>query len=75
MHDQMASGRRLRVLNIVDDLTRESLQAVPDTSTSGRRAMRELAELIVERGKPGMIVSDKPVLSACFGRQPEGAPN
>src|SRR3546814_7428786 len=31
VHDQMASGRRFRVLNIVDDVTRECLAAVPDT--------------------------------------------
>ena len=37
VHDQMASGRRFRVLNIVDDVTRECLRAVPDTSISGRR--------------------------------------
>ena len=58
VHDQMASGRRFRVLNIVDDVTRECLRAVPDTSISGRRVVRELSDLIVERGKPGMIVSD-----------------
>ena len=32
VHDQMAFGRRVRVLNIVDDVTRECLRAVPDTS-------------------------------------------
>ena len=58
VHDQMVSGRRFRVLNIVDDVTRECLRAVPDTSISGRRVVRELAELIAERGKPGTIVSD-----------------
>ena len=58
VHDQMASGRRFRVLNIVDDVTRECLRAVPDTSISGRRVVRELTDLIAERGKPGMIVSD-----------------
>lgn len=58
VHDQLASGRRFRVLNIVDDVTRECLRAVPDTSISGRRLVRELADLIAERGKPGMIVSD-----------------
>ena len=58
MHDQMASGRRFRVLNVVDDVTRECLAAVPDTSISGRRVVRELTELIAQRGKPGMIVSD-----------------
>lgn len=46
------------MLNIVDDVTRECLRAVPDTSISGRRLVRELADLIAERGKPRMIVSD-----------------
>ena len=58
VHDQLATGRRFRVLNIVDDVTRECLAAVPDTSISGLRVVRELAALITERGKPGMIVSD-----------------
>src|SRR6202044_2133457 len=58
VHDQLASGRRLRILNIVDDVTRECLAAIPDTSISGRRVARELTALIKRRGKPGMIVSD-----------------
>ena len=56
VHDQMASGRRFRVLNVVDDVTRECLAAVSDTSISGRRGVRELTELIAQRGKPGTIV-------------------
>ena len=58
VYDQFACGRRFRVLNIVDDVTRECLAAIPDTSISGRRVARELTELIGHRGKPGMIVSD-----------------
>ncbi len=58
MHDQMVSGRRLRVFNVVDGVTRECLAAVPDTSILGERAVRELTDLIAVRGKPGMIVSD-----------------
>ncbi len=58
VHDQFACGRRFRVLNIVDDVTRECLAAIPDTSISGRRVARELTTLIERRGKPGMIVSD-----------------
>jgi len=46
------------VLNVVDDVTRECLAAIPDTSISGRRVARELTALIERRGKPGMIVSD-----------------
>ncbi|MFC0482216.1 IS3 family transposase [Gellertiella hungarica] len=58
VHDQFACGRRFRVLNIVDDVTRECLAAIPDTSISGRRVARELTALVERRGKPGMIVSD-----------------
>jgi putative transposase len=58
VHDQFANGRRFRVLNIVDDVTRECLAAIPDTSISGGRVARELTALIGTRGKPGMIVSD-----------------
>ncbi|WP_371688524.1 IS3 family transposase [Methylorubrum sp. Q1] len=58
VHDQLVTGRRFRVLNIVDDVTRECLRAVVDTSISGRRVVRELTDLIAERGRPKMIVSD-----------------
>src|SRR3954452_475775 len=58
VHDQFACGRRFRVLNVVDDVTRECLAAVPDTSISGKRVARELTTLIQRRGRPGMIVSD-----------------
>jgi len=58
VHDQLANGRRFRVLNIVDDVTRECLAAIADTSISGRRVARELTALIAWRGKPGLIVSD-----------------
>lgn len=58
VHDQFATGRRFRVLNIVDDVTRECLAAVVDTSISGRRVVRALKDLIADRGKPRMIVSD-----------------
>ncbi len=46
------------MLNIVDDVTRECLAAIPDTSISGRRVARELTDIIARRGKPGLIVSD-----------------
>jgi len=58
VHDQFAFGRRFRILNIVDDVTRECLAAIPDTSISGRRVARELTALMDARGKPDMIVSD-----------------
>jgi putative transposase len=58
VHDQFACGRRFRILNVVDDVTRECLAAIPDTSISGQRVARELTDLVQWRGKPGMIVSD-----------------
>jgi transposase InsO family protein len=58
VHDQFGCGRRFRILNVVDDVTRECLAAIPDVSISGRRVARELSAIIERRGKPGMIVSD-----------------
>ena len=56
--DQLACGRRFRILAIFDDCTRECLAAVADTSLSGGRVARELDHLIALRGKPKMIVSE-----------------
>jgi putative transposase len=58
VHDQLSNGRRLRILNVIDDVTKECLAAVADTSISGRRVARELDAVIAWRGKPGLIVSD-----------------
>jgi transposase InsO family protein len=58
VHDQFANGRRFRILNIVDDVTKQCLGAIPDTSISGWRVARELTAIIKRHGKPGMIVSD-----------------
>ena len=46
------------MLNLMDDVTRECLAAVVDTSISGKRVARELAHLVVVHGKPTTIVSD-----------------
>ncbi len=59
IHDQLANGRRFRILNVIDDVTKESLAAVADTSLSGRRVARELDAIIARRGKPDLIVSDR----------------
>ena len=58
VHDQFADSRRFRILNVIDDVTKESLAAVVNTSIPGRRAARELTALIKRRGKPGVIISD-----------------
>ena len=56
--DQFIDGRRMRILVVVDDCTRECLALVPDTSLSGIRVARELDQLLVAYGKPKTIVSD-----------------
>ncbi len=58
VHDQLSNGRRFRILNVIDDVTKECLAAVADTSISGRRVARELDAIIAWRGKPDLIVSD-----------------
>ena len=55
---QLTDGRRFRILTVVDDCTRECLALVADTSLSGIRVARELDRLMIERGKPKMVVSD-----------------
>ncbi|WP_259234917.1 IS3 family transposase [Bradyrhizobium elkanii] len=65
VYDQFANGRRFRVLNIVDDVTKECLGAIPDTSISGRRVARELTMIVERRGKPGSIVSDNGTEFTC----------
>src|SRR3546814_14375923 len=52
VHDQLVTGRRFRVLNIVDDVTRECLAAVIDTSISGRRGVLELGDMSARPGAP-----------------------
>ncbi len=47
-----------RIFNVIDDVTKECLAAVVDTSISGRRVARELAAVIARRGRPGLIVTD-----------------
>jgi putative transposase len=57
--DTLISGRRIRILAVVDDFTRECLALVVDTSLSGARVARELDAIIALRGVPPlMIVSD-----------------
>ena len=59
VYDQFAGGQRFRVLDVVDDVTRECLAVIQDTSISGRRVALGLTALIERRRKPGIIVSDQ----------------
>ena len=56
--DALACGRRFRMLNVIDDYSRECLACIVDTSLSGRRVVRELTAIAERRGLPCMVVSD-----------------
>jgi putative transposase len=56
--DSLSCGRRFRILNVIDDFSRECLAAVVDTSLSGDRVARELDRIAEVRGYPCMVVSD-----------------
>lgn len=58
VHDALTNGRRIRMLTIVDDFTRESLKITVDTSISGKRVCEELDQLLEARGAPERILSD-----------------
>ena len=56
--DALSTGRRIRVLTVIDDYTRECLAAEVDTSLPGLRVARVLDQLGAERGLPELIVVD-----------------
>jgi putative transposase len=56
--DTLVSGRRFRILTMVDDFTRECLGLVVDNSLTALRVARELNCIVESRGCPRMIVSD-----------------
>jgi len=58
VHDTLASGRKFRTLNIVDDCTRECVAIEVDTSLGGARVVRVLDRLALTRGLPKTIVTD-----------------
>ncbi len=58
MSDALEDGRRFRVLNVIDEFSRECLAAVVDTSIGGSRVARELDRIAELRGYPCLVVSD-----------------
>ena len=56
--DQLSSGQRFRVLNVVDDCTRECVLSYAGTSISGVLVAQLLGEAVKERGKPTRLLSD-----------------
>jgi putative transposase len=58
MSDSLESGRKIRILNVIDDFNREALNITVDSSLPGERVVRELKDVIDWRGKPEEIRVD-----------------
>lgn len=56
--DQLSNGRRFRVLNVVDDYSREMVGKLVSVSIGGRQVARFLGQLIEQRGKPRKVICD-----------------
>lgn len=58
VYDQLANGRRFRVLNVIDDYSREMVGQLVMFSISGQQVARFLNQLIEARGAPKRITCD-----------------
>lgn len=58
LQDALASGRKLRVLSVIDVFTREALALEVDTSVPGSRVVRVLQRLCGQRERPVQLVLD-----------------
>lgn len=58
MSDSLWDGRKIRLLNIIDDYNREVLMIETDTSLPTLRVIRCLEQIIKKRGLPKMIRVD-----------------
>ena len=58
MADQLADGRSIRTLNVLDDFNREGLGIEVDFSLPSERVVRSLNRIIEWRGRPQIIRVD-----------------
>ena len=66
VHDQLSDGRCFRVLNIVDNFSRECVGQIVDFSITGQRIANYLSELIERLDvKPARIVCDNGTKFRC----------
>ncbi len=56
--DQLSNGRRFRVLNVVDDHTRELVGQLTAFSISGQQVAGFLNQLLATRNKPDQVICD-----------------
>jgi putative transposase len=58
MHDTLMNGRKVRILNIIDDYNRQALAMEVDYSHAGISVCRTLERIIAEHGYPAELRSD-----------------
>ncbi len=58
VHDSLANGRKVRLLNIIDDFTCECLRIEVDSSLPSRRVIVALERIAKERGFPQTVKFD-----------------
>jgi putative transposase len=58
LFDELASGRRVKALTVVDDCSKEAVQIVADTSIPALYVTRVLDQVKTERGLPKVIRTD-----------------
>lgn len=56
--DSLANGRRIRVLTVIDEATRECLSLELDSSLTGKRVVSVLNRIAMFRGYPAEILTD-----------------
>jgi transposase InsO family protein len=56
--DRTSDGRSLRILNIIDEYSRECLASIVERSITSHTVIDALTELFIERGSPAHIRSD-----------------
>ena len=56
--DRLSCGRRVRVLNVIDEASRECLASVAETSITGTHVARILERLVGVHGKPRQLLTD-----------------
>jgi putative transposase len=68
LFDELANGRRVKTLTVVDDCSKEAVQIVADTSIPALYVTRVLDQIGVERGLPRVVcrrAPQNPQLWAC----------
>lgn len=58
MRDNLANGRTIKVLSVVDEYTRKCFRIEVDTSINGMRVARSLSEIGQIEGLPEIIIND-----------------